>query len=218
MKLSRLGIIGLFSFMLIGMGCSKPPKLAKGSGGGEGAPTEVDNPSEQIFTAKSLELFQAELYDPLVEAQCKNCHHETEHHPDVETSFNYFTDGQHASFTKSDSSSVVVRVRGGHSCWSDCVEDSSALLAGINSWFTRAEEELGWVRPEVTYDGGKTAEVAFIDATDHVLDIDPNEYLGGSIDIATTTNAWQNTLTDDPDGAINSYIMARVAKYSDGRS
>ena len=139
--------------------------------------------------------------------QCKKCHHAQFHHGDVETSFEYYTDGEHANWDKLTASTTVTRVETGHNCWSgDCAVDGETILAGIEAWVAEMEAE-GWERPKKEYNF-QTGTVGFVDHPAHVLEVDGNQYLGSMVAAGTGTNTWATPIADDPDGAITSYVMA----------
>ncbi|NRA63783.1 MAG: hypothetical protein HRU19_04830 [Pseudobacteriovorax sp.] len=217
MNIIRLGIIALFSTMLMLTGCSKPPKISASGGGadnGSGGPGDAaDVEQANGFPTGSLAMFSSNLYEPVIEQQCKKCHHaETNQNDTAENAFAYFTDGVRANYQKPEFSSTVEKVLSGHNCWSgDCVEDSATILAGIEAWFAEMKAA-GWVPPSVTYAGGNSATVAFNSGAPYVPEMNPAEYIGGPITMATTANSWATPATDDPDGALAEYVAGTLGQ------
>ncbi|SMF28906.1 hypothetical protein [Pseudobacteriovorax antillogorgiicola] len=206
MKTIKRGtIIGAISLLVLAVGCSKPPKIS-GSAGGAASGDQV--PEVEGLPSESLELFTSNVYEPISGQFCNSCHHEESgHHESAENSHNYFLE-RGADFTKVESSSTVVRVRGGHSCWgSDCNEDADILQAGIQAWLDELVAR-GFELPEQEFGAKAKATTAFADSTDHTLVVNPAEYMGGAISAATTTNTWATPVMDSPDGAINGYVTA----------
>ena len=212
MKTIKLGIIGIFSIaMMLALGCSKPPSISKG-GGNSQAPGASDAEAGGL-PANALQLFQTNLYETVIDAQCNKCHHkETDQHTTVEQSFAYFTDGNHANYQDSAQSSTVTKVLAGHNCWSgDCITDAQEIQDGIDAWFAAMQAE-GWVPPPLTFKGGESSEAAFSAGALHVLDVNPNEYIGAMVANATLANTWETLKQEEtPDGAIAMHVQGDPA-------
>lgn len=207
MKTTKLGIIGIFSFIAVLVACSKPPKISKGGGGGADAQIAGDAASGNL-PANALQLFQENVYDGVISQECNKCHHNTANqHSTVDFSFAYFTEGGRANYQDSSKSSVVTKVEGGHNCWSgDCTADAQTILDAIDAWYAAMEAE-GWVPPPLTFSGGESSEVAFSSRVDHVLNVDPNQYVGQMVADATLGGGWATLQTEEePDGAIEQHV------------
>lgn len=189
------------------MGCSKPPKISGkvNSGSGDASVGSGELPPT------SLAHFTTYVYEPIVLKNCMNssCHHREEHHIDAQTSHDYFLQNARADFTDIKLSVAVERVDKGHNCWSDdCGADGEELLEGFQAWLDNLVED-GYKIPEQEFGAKAKEQVEFAGAAVHSLNLDPTQYMGGPISMATTTLGFGTAMPiEGGDGALEEYVGA----------
>jgi hypothetical protein len=215
-------ILALSSFLAVGLtGCGQAPSKPTGStptGETRGPNGEVIGPDGNPVAATadipmevSLASFKANLYEPLLQPYCANCHATTFVESDVEKAHLAFLD--RAGFDKFaglDQTLPVKKMHEAHNCWEGSTKACVDLMTSKMELWLKDLEANGYKPKPVVYPNA-TGEVMLATAAPITLSIPP-DYAFSGINGATLTG--YTMMTDDVDGAITTYATNPAAQRS----
>ncbi len=225
MKKSRL-ILALSSFVVLGLaGCGQPPSkpsgsvvvgnVAPGTGGSDavvidpatGKPVSADGLPMEL----SLASFKANLYEPLLQPFCSECHATTFAGDDLTKAHGEFlVRAGFNRFTGIEQTLPVLKMHESHNCWAADVKTCTSLMTDKMKLWLGDLESAGFKTKGITYPH-TSSQVALTAIAPVVLPI-PQEYVGAGIDKATQPLPAPFTMaTNDVDGAIKSYATSPPA-------
>jgi hypothetical protein len=210
-------ILALSSFLAVGLtGCGQAPTKPSGSTpttNTRGPNGEVIGPDGEVVAGTadipmevSLASFKANLYDPLLQPYCSNCHASTFVESDVEKAHLAFLD--RAGFDKFagiEQTLPVKKMHEAHNCWDGSTKTCIDMMTSKMELWLKDLEANGYKPKPVVYPNA-TADVMLSAAAPITLTIPP-EYAFGGVDKATLAAPF-TMATDDVDGAIKSYATS----------
>lgn len=194
------------AFSLIFAACQKAPKMSdknRDDGGVGPGILPTDLPTE------SLESFRLNVYEPILQPYCEECHAQTFVDSNINNAHTQFL-GRVAfnKFTGVEQTPVVLKMKQSHNCWEGetkkCVD---TLSQAIELWLL--DLDAGGFKPSPPSYPYKTQPVPLSLAVPTAVEINSTQYAGAGVETATIAEPFAKG-TDDIDGAIASYAMGKA--------
>lgn len=220
--MKKFGLILILSgFVAVGLtGCGQAPSKPTGSVPVGATPSDANNDGIDDATGKpvvpigdipldvSLASFKANLYEPVLEPYCQECHRSTFGDTNIEKAHLAFLErAKLEAFVGVEQSFAVDKMKHAHNCWEGTTKACVDTMASkMNLWLKDLEAN-GYKPKPVVYPNA-TGEIMLATAAPITLTI-PTDYASAGITGATLTG--YTMATDDVDGAIKNYATSPAA-------
>ncbi len=200
------------SFFLIGAiclvftACQKAPKMSDKNH------DESKTPGETIPglpETTSVESFKSNLYEPILEPYCQECHSGTFADSNLDAAHQKFLSRvAFDKFTGVEQTPVVLKMKQSHNCWEGenkkCVDTVSQA---IDRWLLDLNS--AGFKPSPPSYPYKSKPVLFTTAVPTTVAVDSMQYAGAGVETATLAEPFAKA-ADDIDGSLLSYAMGKA--------
>lgn len=203
--LSRSQLL-IAAFSLIFAACQKAPTMSDKKQTGDG----VGRGNIPVgLPPLSVESFKANLYEPILQPYCEECHAETFVDSNLDNAHtNFLARVAFNRFTGVEQTPVVLKMKQSHNCWEGetqkCVD---TLSQAIDRWLL--DLDANGFKPSPPNYPYKTQPVPLSLAAPTTVAIDSTQYAGAGVETATLAEPFAKG-TDDIDGSLTSYAMGKA--------